>query len=117
MGGGDIIFVYARCSALERLKLWEDITWLAEDYNDPWLVGRDFNVILDEGEKLGGLPVSHMETTDFAQCIKDFILTEFSFLGSLFTWWNGRTGEDSIFERLNRVFGNKFFGKNIIKVR
>lgn len=75
----------------------------------PWLVGGDFNVIFDDSEKLGGLPVTQMETTDFAQCMNNSALTEFPFTGSLYTWWNGRTAEDSIFKRLDRVFANDIF--------
>lgn len=47
---------------------------------------RDFNVILLEEEKLGGLPVTTLETTDFAQCICNCALSEFPFTGSIFTW-------------------------------
>lgn len=84
---------------------------MAEECNIPWLVRGDFNVILQDSEKLVGLPVSHMETVDFAQCIKNCALTELPFSGSLYTWWNGRTGIDSIFKRLDRVFGNEVFGQ------
>lgn len=34
----------------------------------PWLVGGDFNVILTEEEKYGGLPVYLREVKDFAHC-------------------------------------------------
>lgn len=61
--------VYVRCNALERLELWEELELMAEDVNIPWIVGGDCNVILHETEKLGGLSVTHHETTDFAQCI------------------------------------------------
>lgn len=71
--------------------------------------GGNFNVILDEREKLGGLPVTQMETADFAQCISNCALTELPFSGSLYNWWNGRTGDDSIFKRLDRVLGNDCF--------
>jgi len=47
--------VYARCSSVERLELWEELTNIAEDVHVPWMVGGDFNVILKEEEKLGGL--------------------------------------------------------------
>ncbi|KAG5606965.1 hypothetical protein H5410_028457 [Solanum commersonii] len=104
-----ITTVYARCSALERLELWEDIRWIANACFVPWVIGGDFNVVLNDSEKLGGLPVCQMETTDFAHCISDSGLIEFPFSGSLYTWWNGRTGEDSIFERLDRVLGNEAF--------
>lgn len=44
-----ITSVYARCSALERLELLEELETIDSD-NIPWLVGGDFNVILNEEE-------------------------------------------------------------------
>ncbi|KAH0751986.1 hypothetical protein KY285_005134 [Solanum tuberosum] len=72
----------------------------------PWLVGGDFNTIMDEDEKLGDLPVTHMEIADFVQCTNACALNEIKFKGSSYTWWNGRIEEESIFKRLDRVFGN-----------
>ncbi|KAG5583446.1 hypothetical protein H5410_054073 [Solanum commersonii] len=37
--------------ALERLELWEEMEELAGNIQIPWLVGGDFNVILNEEEK------------------------------------------------------------------
>lgn len=36
-------------------------------------------------------------------------LTELPFRGSLYIWWNGRTENDSVFKRLDRIFGNEHF--------
>ncbi|KAH0665727.1 hypothetical protein KY285_026933 [Solanum tuberosum] len=53
--------VYARCNAIERLELWEDLESVANQ-TIPWMVGGDFNTIIDDTEILGGLPVSQAET-------------------------------------------------------
>lgn len=82
---------------------------MVEDCSVPWLVGGDFNVILNDSEKLRGLPVSQMETADFAQCVSNSGLKELTFSRSMYTWWNGRTSDDSIFERLDRVFCKEIF--------
>jgi len=50
--------VYVRYSSLERLLIWEDLEDIEESVDVPWIVGGDFNVILEEIEKLGGLPVT-----------------------------------------------------------
>ncbi|XP_070050003.1 uncharacterized protein [Nicotiana tomentosiformis] len=61
-------FVYAKCSAIESLDLWDHLYYLASDMELPWLVGGYFNVILHEDEKIGGLPVHPHEYEDFAFC-------------------------------------------------
>ncbi|KAK4733470.1 hypothetical protein R3W88_007731 [Solanum pinnatisectum] len=42
-----ITAVYARCSAIERLELWEDLEFIASQ-TAPWLVGGDFNTIVND---------------------------------------------------------------------
>ncbi|KAG5570617.1 hypothetical protein H5410_060383 [Solanum commersonii] len=109
--GSSVFFitaVYARCTQLERLELWEELEQF-DPLNYPWIVGGDFNVILNEEEKLGGLEFTQMEAIDFAQCINTCALSEVRFSGSKFTWWNGRINDECIFERLDRVLVNDVF--------
>ncbi|XP_049399723.1 uncharacterized protein LOC125863750 [Solanum stenotomum] len=61
---------------------------------------------MDADEKLGGLPVTQMEITDFVQCTNACALNEIKFKCSSYTWWNDRIEEESIFKRLDKVFGN-----------
>ncbi|XP_060177818.1 uncharacterized protein LOC132607752 [Lycium barbarum] len=75
----------------------------------PWLIGGDFNVILNEKEKIGGLPVSPQEYEDFAFCMNSCELHEIPFKGSTFTWWNGRADNECIFKRLDRMLHNELF--------
>ncbi|XP_019240885.1 PREDICTED: uncharacterized protein LOC109220870 [Nicotiana attenuata] len=79
---------------------------MASDMTTPWLVGGDFNVIWDEEEKFGGLPVHINEVDDFRHCINTCNLSDLGFKGSIYTWWNGRSDEDCIFKRLDRCLGN-----------
>lgn len=68
-GGNDIfkvVVVYARFSALEILELWEDLKKIADNTHIPWLVRGDFNTIIDESEKLGGLLITQQEAVDFS---------------------------------------------------
>ncbi|XP_070020059.1 uncharacterized protein [Nicotiana sylvestris] len=101
-----LTLVYAKCDRIERIELWDSLYAMASDMTVPWLVGGDFNVIWDEEEKFGGLPVSLIEVDDFRHCINTCNLTDLGFKGSIFTWWNGRSEEDCIFKRLDRCFGN-----------
>ncbi|XP_059295529.1 uncharacterized protein LOC132048860 [Lycium ferocissimum] len=101
--------VYAKCSGAERQELWDSIGQVALNVHVPWIVGGDFNVILKPEEKLGGLPVHHSETAEFAHFVNNCGLLELKFSGSRYTWWNGRIEEDCIFKRLDRILANQEF--------
>ncbi|KAM3376681.1 hypothetical protein P3S68_015396 [Capsicum galapagoense] len=62
--------VYAKCDSVERVALWDSMHLLGSGMSDPWLVAGDFNVIVDEEEIYGGLPVSISEVEDFRHCIQ-----------------------------------------------
>nr|XP_009616442.1 uncharacterized protein LOC104108979 [Nicotiana tomentosiformis] len=89
-----LTMVYAKCDAIERIKLWDSLYAMARDMTVPCLVSGDFNVIWDEEETFGGLPVSLDEVDDFRHCINTCNLTDLGFKGSIYTWWNGRAEED-----------------------
>ncbi|XP_016464180.1 uncharacterized protein LOC107787164 [Nicotiana tabacum] len=69
----------------------------------------DFNVVLGEEEKIGGLPVYPLEYEDFAFCVNSCGLFDLGYKGSPFTWWNGRSNEECIFKRLDRILVNMTF--------
>ncbi|XP_059285583.1 uncharacterized protein LOC132039048 [Lycium ferocissimum] len=98
--------VYAKCEALERICLWDNLYNLSDQIEVPWLVGGDFNVIMNEDEKIGGLLVYPDEYEDFAFCVNSCELFEAPFKGSLFTWWNGRASRDCIIKKLDRMLTN-----------
>ncbi|XP_070046792.1 uncharacterized protein [Nicotiana tomentosiformis] len=75
----------------------------------PWLVGGDFNVIVSEEVKYGGMLAYIHEVEDFAHCNNICNLFDLGYKGSLYTWWNGRSGDDFIFKRLDRCLGNLKF--------
>ncbi|XP_060190609.1 uncharacterized protein LOC132619859 [Lycium barbarum] len=104
-----VTIVYAKCSEVERMQLWDILYLLASNMTAPWLVGGDFNVILNEEEKIGGLPVLPQEYEDFAFCLNSCELHEMPFKGIPFTWWNGRVANDCIFKRLDRIVHNDTF--------
>lgn len=72
----------------------------------PWVVGGDFNDILYDSEKMGGVTRPFAQLQDFADAIADCGLQDLSALGNLFTWCNRRQGEDRIFARLDRFLCN-----------
>ncbi|KAG5585342.1 hypothetical protein H5410_045776 [Solanum commersonii] len=110
-----VTMVYAKCTVVKRLCLWDDLYSIGHNLSLPWMVGRDFNVIMEEDEKIGGLHVYPQEYEDFALCINSCEFVDIHFIGSPFTWWNGRDDGDCMFKKLDRVVTNQalqdFFGQ------
>nr|XP_016471965.1 PREDICTED: uncharacterized protein LOC107794026 [Nicotiana tabacum] len=102
-------FVYAKCSSLDRLELWDNLYYLAADMELPWVIGGDFNVVLHEDEKIGGLLVYPPEVEDFSFFVNSCGLFDTDYKGSPFTWWNRRSNEECIFNRLDKIFVNQPF--------
>ncbi|XP_060194932.1 uncharacterized protein LOC132624122 [Lycium barbarum] len=101
-----VTMVYEKYDAMERLTLWNSLYVLADGMVAPWLIGGDFNVILNEEKKIGGLLVFPSEYEDISFCINSCELSEVGFKGSPFTWWNGRSDGQCIFKRLDRILYN-----------
>lgn len=97
--------VYAKCNRFDRLDLWHDLR-AAGDTSVPWIVGGDFNIILNVEEKKGGNGVDLRAIQDFRECTLDMGLTEVEFEGDRFTWCNNQQGRRRIWEWLDRFFGN-----------
>ncbi|XP_059315433.1 uncharacterized protein LOC132066055 [Lycium ferocissimum] len=101
-----VSLVYAKCTQSERLELWDSLEDLSTSVDIPWMIGGDFNAITSEDEKFGGLPVTINEIQDFRGCIQNCGISDLGFSGSKFTWWNGQSGDDCIFKRLDRCLGD-----------
>lgn len=102
-----VTIVYASTDRQTRIALWDNLHDIAANMSLPWVVGGNFNVITDEEEKYGGLPVQYNETEDFVHCINTCQLVDLGFKGSIYTWWNGRSDTTCIFKRLDRCLGNQ----------
>ena len=70
---------------------------LAGSQKCPCVVDGDFNVTLNEEEKLEGLAFTHNEALEFASCLNACVLLEMRTPGSKYTCWNGLIVEDCIF--------------------
>jgi len=71
-----------------------------------WLCLGDFNEILDNSEKEGGLPKSNAQLAPFHEVIEECLLGDLGYKGSQFTWCNNREGNEFIKERLDRALAN-----------
>ncbi|KAF7141710.1 hypothetical protein RHSIM_Rhsim06G0052000 [Rhododendron simsii] len=78
-----------------------DVVFLSETKNK-----RDFNCILSNDEKWGGLDKEDWELQDFRNFIDDIDLIDVGYVGYPFTWNNKREGRANIRMRLDRVVVN-----------
>ncbi|XP_060216574.1 uncharacterized protein LOC132644046 [Lycium barbarum] len=98
--------VYAKRDETERLQLWDNLYHFYNTITGAWMIGGDFNMVLNDEEKIGGILFQPQDVKNFAFCVNSCALEEISFKGNHFTWWNCKVGDDCIFERLDRMFIN-----------
>ncbi|KAJ8437171.1 hypothetical protein Cgig2_010932 [Carnegiea gigantea] len=84
-----ITFVYSRNLEEQRIPLWEDLKALSQSLEDPWCVLEDFNSVLHQRERIGGIEV---------------IDGECSYEGAFFTWTN-----KTIWSRIDRALHNELW--------
>ncbi|KAJ8431134.1 hypothetical protein Cgig2_010067 [Carnegiea gigantea] len=99
-----ITFIYGRNLVNQRLPLWEGLKAIFQSMDDPWCVLGDFNSILHQGDRIGGIDVTEGEIKDFAACIQHCGLQEFSFEGAFFSWTNKQ-----VWPRINKALHNGFW--------
>ncbi|XP_059295473.1 uncharacterized protein LOC132048806 [Lycium ferocissimum] len=80
-----VTIVYAKCTAIERLELWDSIFQATLNIQGPWIVGGYFNVILKADEKLGGLPIHLSETADLSHFVNNCGLMELKYSANPFS--------------------------------
>ena len=65
-----ITFVYGKNSEDHRIPLWDSIRTLSYNMDGPWSLVGDFNSVLYQGERIGGVDVQERETKAFAECLQ-----------------------------------------------
>lgn len=66
----------------------------------------DFNEIVEDAEKFGGLKKPRWQMQDFQNSIVNRLLFDLGFSGPKYTWCNKREGPDFMHERLDRALAN-----------
>lgn len=54
----------------------------------PWLLQGDFNAILSNADRVGGILVNHEVADEFQECLLSLDLLEMQCNGPKFTWTN-----------------------------
>ncbi|KAF5450402.1 hypothetical protein F2P56_030760 [Juglans regia] len=100
-----ITFVYAKCSYLERRRLWDSLMG-ANFHQLPWMVMGDFNIIRNDSERRGGRPRLALAMEEFNGWVGTCGLLDMPFRGNSLSWCNGHSGSSRHWARLDRCFFN-----------
>ncbi|KAJ6776827.1 REVERSE TRANSCRIPTASE ZINC-BINDING DOMAIN-CONTAINING PROTEIN-RELATED-RELATED [Salix koriyanagi] len=94
-------FVYAKNLRSERRILLDELCEVASLLDGPWLVGGDFNAVLNVNESKGGGNPNQGSMEEFGSCFLDCGLLDAGYEGNDFTWTNGK-----VMRRLDRIVFN-----------
>jgi hypothetical protein len=99
--------VYASPNVDRRKSLWYDLTEIANNIKEPWMLAGDFNDISSIEEKRGGVRASERRCKNFREQINACKLIDMGSVGPKFTWRGPLFhGDQRIFERLDRALCN-----------
>ncbi|KAL0295646.1 UNVERIFIED_CONTAM: hypothetical protein Scaly_3095000 [Sesamum calycinum] len=99
--------VYGANDTISRRGLWQKLVTLANYISDePWIVGGDFNTVLDMSEVCGSSADIHLAMMEFRDCILDTGLIHLPVQGERFSWHNCSEGDRSLWKRLDRLIVN-----------
>lgn len=98
--------VYGPTIPIFKPTFWDELRRIGDTVNGPWCMVGDFNVILEQREKIGGRPFTSGSQCLFRRFIDDAELLDMGYFGNPFTWNNQRAGNANIQERLDRGLSN-----------
>ncbi|XP_073310966.1 uncharacterized protein [Primulina huaijiensis] len=102
-------FVYGFNTICQRRILWNDVTFFCSNCHAPWIRLGDFNNVLAQQEKKGGLQVKNYEIKDFVTCVNSIDLSDLSYVGCFYTW-----SSPTVCSKLDGVlFNNAWLTSNV----
>uniref|UniRef100_A0A2N9I7H8 Endonuclease/exonuclease/phosphatase domain-containing protein n=1 Tax=Fagus sylvatica TaxID=28930 RepID=A0A2N9I7H8_FAGSY len=90
----------------KHLKTWINLCALLETIQGPWMCCWDFNVLIDDTEKVRGVCGSSSTPGYLKELMFDLAAMDLGFVGNKFTWSNHRWGRNSIREWLDSGIAN-----------
>lgn len=87
-----VSIIYASNDDCTRKGLWDEIVLLANSQSlvgKAWIVLGDFNQVLSPSEHSRAVTLNvDRKTRDFRECLLNADLSDLTFRGNTFTWWN-----------------------------
>ena len=97
--------LYASCDSLIRREQWRVISRRKRLWGDRFLIAGDFNDILSNEEKWGGVVREERSFRNFKDFIDQNNLVDIGYDGQPWTWSNHWNDEGEIRQRLDREIG------------
>ncbi|KAL0308180.1 UNVERIFIED_CONTAM: Transposon TX1 uncharacterized protein [Sesamum angustifolium] len=99
--------VYGANDVSARRELWQGlIDWAVTVGNEPWLVGGDFNAVLDLSKVSGASGDIRVAMNEFNDCIIQTGILSLPMQGESLTWHNCSLDGRSLWKRLDRLLVN-----------
>lgn len=95
--------IYGVSEVTHRHRTWALIRRLRDESSLLWLIGGDYNEILNEGENAGGGSRAPRQMAEFNLALAEAGLADLGFEGFQYTWSNGREHPHTVRCRLDRV--------------
>ncbi|TYG80510.1 hypothetical protein ES288_D02G221900v1 [Gossypium darwinii] len=93
---------YGHANPNHRSSSWDILRRVGESVREEWVVGGDFNAILNDAEKEGGRKRVRGQMNEFKDVMDDMALVDIKPDSGWFTWVNNRDKGSLIKERLDR---------------
>lgn len=94
--------IYGFPEESQKVHTWHLLSMLCSHSSPPWICAGDFNEIMWDVEKKGGLAKKFSAMQRFRDALDQCNLQDLGFSGYPFTWSNGRPNECNVQERLDR---------------
>lgn len=98
--------VYGWAAQTSKHLTWRLMRSIRSSCDNPCLFFGDFNEILCQNEKAGGVMRSERDIHNFRHCIEECGLVDLGFQGSTYTWRRGNSSSTLIRERLDRFLAS-----------
>ncbi|KAA3477524.1 reverse transcriptase [Gossypium australe] len=103
---------YGQSDPILKKQSWDILKRVKSTVREGWIVGGDFNAILNNEEKEGGRRKSRSSIDEFGEILEELSLTDIKTKNRWFTWSNNREWVDLVKERLDRfIVSDDFINK------
>jgi len=109
-------FIYGDTDNLKRKKLWEELTCLSTVRDSPWFLTGDFNDIIGNQEKSGGVIRPEGSFVDFRSFFSACDLFDLPHSDDYLSW-RGVIGDQVVRCRLDRALANSHWFTTFFAVR